>query len=213
LTVYIHESLLNGLLDRLNLKGRKTTDRELRALGDQLRSAMRGRGDDPEEDSSEQAVKLETEIEFDATEPLAVRFVGNQMELALRATFRPAGQALLPPLAVTIPLRLEMQPNHEWTLVYGEMDLRATNGEVLPSLAKTLIKQAIQADLPKVRFPAVVDFRDWPANKPRLRVAELQAADGWLVVSLDHDNPALPTQTPTPIIPPGAAMPIKARPR
>ncbi|MDZ4688093.1 MAG: hypothetical protein SH850_23715 [Planctomycetaceae bacterium] len=214
LTMYVHESLLNGLLDRLNLQGRKTTDRELRDLVTQLRTAIRGGTDDRDaDDRPEPAVKLETEIEFDATQPLAVRFVGNRMELELRATFRPAGQALLPPLAITVPLRLERRPSDEWTLVYGDIDIRPMNGDEIPSLAKTLIRQAIQSDLPAVSFPATLTTDDWPADKPRLKVAELQSADGWLVVSLDGVEPAVPPSAPQPLALPGVATPVRARPR
>ena len=76
-----------------------------------------------------------------------------------------------------------------------------------------MIRQAIQSDLPTVSFPATLDTRNWPADKPRLKVAELQAADGWLVVSLDGVEPRLPAPVPMPTGPPGVATPLKARPR
>jgi len=214
LTMYLHESLLNGMLDRLNLQGRKTTDRALRELGMQLRTAIGGRTDERDaDDRPEPAMKLETEIEFDSTQPLAVRFLGNRMELELRATFRPAGQALLPPLTITIPLKLERQPSDEWTLVYGDIDIQALNGDEIPSLAKTLIRQAIQSDLPAVSFPATLTTDSWPVDKPRLKVAELQSADGWLVVSLDGVDAAVPPNAPQPAALPGVATPVRARPR
>ena len=39
-------------------------------------------------------------------------------------------------------------------LVYGDVDIQPMNGDEIPSLAKTLIRQAIQSDLPTVSFPA-----------------------------------------------------------
>jgi hypothetical protein len=215
LTVYLHESLLNGLLDRLNLRGRQTTDRELRDLGRQLRQALRGGddGDTPGEDAPGLGIKLDTEIEFDGETPLAVRFADNRMELQLRATFRPAGQAFLPPLAITVPLKLELQPSQDWTLVWGEIDIQSTNGDEVPTVAKTLVRQAIESDLPQVSFPATLKTPNWPTDRPCLRVSALQATDGWLVISTDLDNPLRKPTEPMPIGPGGVATPIRARPR
>jgi len=215
ITVQLHESLLNALLDRLNLKGRKITDREFRQMGAELRSLVRGgsEGDDAS-DSPPPAIKLDTEIEFDAAQPLVLRFQKSQMELELRATFRPAGQPLLPALSITIPVRLERRPTDEWTLIYGDIAMRPLDGGELPAVTKTVIEQTLRADLPAVSFPAVLTSAAWPADKPRLKLAELQAMEGWLIAGIDAEPIAGPMPVgPAPLGPtPYAPGPFDGRP-
>jgi hypothetical protein len=216
-TVYLHECLLNGLLDRLRLNGRKVTDRELRNIGAEVRRSLGGLPFD----AGTPALPVETEIEFDAEQPLAVRFTGSRMELELRATFRPAGQALLPELSITVPVQLQRQPNDDWRLVYGDIVIRSVTGEDLPVVAQNLIRQSLQADLPSISFPSRFDIPAWPENLPRLKLSELQAGDGWLIVGIDATGDGggspQPLAQPQPVFPPeplpGIAVPIRGRRR
>lgn len=185
INLYLHDGLLNGLVARLNLEGKETTDRELRAVFDR---ATKFFGGEPKTDDAPGLpglnAALETEIEFDAVNPLSLHFREGRMVIEIRAVLRPAGQALLPPLLISTPLQLVNQGS-EWQLVRGPIDIVSTNGERLPDVAANLIRQAIEGDFPTVRIPRALDIPNWPADQPKLQLTDLRSADGWLAVSLD----------------------------
>lgn len=191
IALYVHESLLNGLIDRLQLKGRKTTDRELRQMLDSIRQSVGAapENDAPAGNSSPSGLPgmqglLETAIEFDNEMPLTVRFDDGLMVVEIRAVIKPAGQALLPPLLISIPLQL-VSRGSDWHLVRGPIGLQPTNGQPLPEVAAGLIRQSLEGDFPPVQFPRVLPIPNWPADKRPLMLTELRSADGWLAILVD----------------------------
>jgi len=183
--LYVHESAFNGLLDRLKLKGLRTTDRELRSLSTRLRSLGGHEPDAEQEPSRGLSLNLDTEIEFDAERPLWVELGEEQLMLRLRVALRPAGQNLMPPVDVAIPFRLEERGDH-WQLTTGAIDIRSQrDGTPLPDIAAAMIREAVEASLVKAAFPRELPIPNWPQRKPRLKLSAVRAADGWLAISLD----------------------------
>lgn len=180
--LYVHASLLNGLLDRLNLAGRSMTDRELKLLLERVI---------PSRDRSERSgfpAGLETHIDFADRRPLSVLLDNDELVLELRATFRPAGQALLPPLLVSLPYRL-VEQSGEWVLQPGRVGVVAqpTNGmpNTFPAPAEALIRQALTAQLKDVQIPRELIIPEWPDGKPLPQLTAVRAKDGWLAVGID----------------------------
>ncbi len=191
-TVYIHESLPNGLVDRFQLQGKKTTDRELKRIFDNVENLVTGAPPNLQDEDNSNPLSgipgmpgnLTTDIEFDAVKPLDIRFETGQVVIEIRATFRPAGQSLLPPLLVSVPLRLEPR-NNVWDLIRGEIRLESTGSEPLPDIAATLIRQSIESRMPPVSFPRQLNIPNWPANVPPLQFTEARSAQGWVALSFD----------------------------
>jgi len=52
-----------------------------------------------------------TDIEFDEVDPLTVRYERDQVLVTIKAQFKPAGQALVPPMSVTIPYQIQITGN------------------------------------------------------------------------------------------------------
>lgn len=188
-SLYLHEELVNGLFDRFELAGKRTTDRELKTIFGRAREFLGGRDDTAEPAPSSGFSlpgmgALETAIEFDPVDPLRLRFRDNQGILEIRATVKPAGQSLLPPLRISVPLEFQNDLD-SWRLVRGPIDIEPTSGGTLPDVARTLIRQAIEGDFPTFRLPRELTLPGWPANQPRPQLTQIQAADGWLAVSVD----------------------------
>ena len=191
-SLYVQESLLNSLVDRLELRGKKTTDRELKAIFDRAENMFGGQPDEPPPLPPANpglalpglGMNVATEIEFDRVDPLRFHFVQEQLLVEIRATFKPAGQALLPPLRISVPLQLRDE-GATWHLVRGRVEIASTSGTPLPQVAENLIRQAIESDVRTARFPKLLPIPNWPAGLPALQLSSVRAADGWLAVSFD----------------------------
>jgi hypothetical protein len=182
LNLYLHESALNGLLDRLKLHGWKTTDHELHARTTEFRTLIGG--------GSPRAPHglpggLATEIEFDRDRPIWAELAEERLTMRVRAALRPAGQDILPPVEIVIPMRLVARGT-DWQLEVGQVDVQTTDpSNRLTDVAADLIRDAITASLPEPRLPRALDIPNWPADKSKLQLSGFRAADGWLAVSID----------------------------
>lgn len=188
-SVYLHESLFNGLVDRLQLAGRKTKTSELKALLEDARRNLGISNSTTTAPARPSAIpgltgSIDTDIEFDAVDPLRIRLQGDELRIELRATFKPAGQPLLPPLFIVIPWRM-VQQGATWQVTPGRVTIQSTGTQPLPDVAEQLIRQTIEAQLPDSEFPRELTIPGWPANRPPLQLAEVRSADGWIAVSLD----------------------------
>lgn len=175
-TLYLHESVLNGLFERLPLKGWKTTNR-------QVRDFWQARGF--ELPPAELTQWIETQVELDSERPVRVEFQDERCLLRLRASLRPAGQNVLPAVEITLPLRL--QPREDaWELQVGTIQVRSlVVGENLPGWSERLIQQAVMSSVPIIRFPRTLPDAYWVSQSPKPVLTSLRAADGWLAISFD----------------------------
>lgn len=176
ITVYLHESVLNDLLERLPLRGWKTTNR-------QVRDFWQARGF--ELPPPELTQWIETQVELDSERPVRVELQDDRCLLRLRASLRPAGQNLLPAVEITLPLRL--QPREDiWELQVGTVEVRSlVVGENLPGWSERLIQQAVMSSVPIIRVPRTPADAYWVIPSPKPELTSLRAADGWLAISFD----------------------------
>lgn len=191
ITLYLHESLPNSLIDRFDLRGKKTTDREIKSIFENLGKSMGGHLANvvpPRETTGNGFPGLpggiETTIEFDDIDPFRIRFGTGQMLVEIRATFKPAGQNLLPPLLIRVPLQLR-ERTHDWELARGKIDIAPTNGQDLPDVAAGLIRQALESNMPPIEIPRELAIPGWPSTVPHLKLTEARAAFGWVAISFD----------------------------
>lgn len=176
-SVYLHETMFQGLIARANLAGQKTTVKQLlrmtKFLGVDNEISIAGLPD------------LDVEIEFAEVDPLQIQIVEDETRVTLRAAFKPAGQSLLPPLEITIPIRL-ISVEDDWQLKAGPVTVRSTEpGSDGTSIAEISVKKILEGALPSPRFPKQLPATYWPEGKTPPSVTSIRSAAGWLVFGMD----------------------------
>ena len=189
LSLMVHESLLNAIVARSGLKGMKTTDRDIKALiapfeyksgKDELEAAEPPAGLPGMEN-------VVTDIEFDETDPLTIRLEQGRALVTLRAKFRPAGQDVLPPIAVTIPYTNELVGD-KFVVTPGKVQVALLNKDeesTVPPLAMNLLSTAIEASLTKLAVGKVLPAFLWPIGGPLPQIVSVQTQDGWGAISVE----------------------------
>lgn len=197
----IHESLINTIIDRTGLKGLKTTDRKLRELEKSLLSLTgNSRADDA--GSSELTEKapltapdlpvgtegFETDIEFDEVAPLTVRIEKDRLFVILKAHFKPAGQAVMPPMTVTIPYHTELTTT-KMRLVAGKprvVSQERTDPNAPQTIVEMAVAKVIESDLIPLEFDRSLPAAMWPANGTAIpQITSITSDNGWLHISIE----------------------------
>ena len=189
LSLMVHESLLNALVARSGLKGMKTTDREIKALI----APFEYKTDKDELEAAQPPVGLPgmdnvvTDIEFDESDPLTIRLEQGRALVTMRAKFKPAGQDVLPALAVTIPYTNELVGD-KFVVTPGKVQVAALDRDdesAIPPLAMNLLSKAIEASLSKLATDRALPASLWPIGGTVPRIAEVQTQDGWGRISVE----------------------------
>lgn len=182
-SLYLHESYLNALVDRLNLRGQRVTDRQLKAM---LKRFFPTRDDDPRPPLPGLPSDLVTDILFDPVKPLEFDVVDDKLLMLVRADFRPGGDALLPPLEVRIPYQL-VRRGDRW-----EMDNTGVTVKLMGSgrdsnqpRIEQLVQNAVQNSLPKISFPAQLPAALWKKSTPAPQLTSVKVSQGWLIFNID----------------------------
>lgn len=191
LRLSIHEGLVNTFISRTGLKGLKTTDKKLRELENTFLSTA-GQAV-PADDNPNGLVppggteSIVTDIEFDEVDPLTVRYERDQVVVTIKAQFKPAGQALVPPMVVTIPYQTQITGN-KIRLAAGTPRVVAQNRPD-PDAPQTIIEKAIQkvieADLIPLEFDRTLPAFLWKGAGPAPRIASVKSDNGWLTIAAE----------------------------
>lgn len=188
----IHESLLNTLVDRAGLKGFKTTDKKLRELEKSLLSLAGGRSDDGKSPVNDLpalpgTADFVTDIEFDNVEPMTLRLERDRLLVTIKAQFKPAGQAFLPPMAVTIPYQTEVTGNSiRWVagtprVVAGDR----ADPTAPPTIMETAIQKVIEANLIPLEFDRTLPTAFWRGSGPAPRITSIKSDNGWATIAIE----------------------------
>lgn len=186
--ILVHESVVNTLLSSSGLKGYKTTDRKIKEFFApyELKSATPDSGEAP--DLAVPGIEnITTEIEFDEENPATLRVENGKSVLTLRATFKPMGQALLPPLQVTVDYdnqlvgdKIVITPSNV------KVDLQnKDDAENVPTMALKLVAQGIEASFTKLAFDRSVPPALWKYNGVVPRVNSMRLKDGWTSICVN----------------------------
>lgn len=183
----IHETLLNYLVHRSGLKGLKTTDQEVRAmLAPYEIKALPGDPDAPAV-SMPGMENVVTNIEFDETDPLTIKLEQDKAVVTMRASFKPAGQQVLPPLAVTIEYKTDVE-GEKLVVTPGNVHVAALKDEdknATTAFALKLISQVIQSSLSKLAIDRNLPATMWPFGGPVPRITGVRSQDGWAAVTIN----------------------------
>ncbi|MBC8116253.1 MAG: hypothetical protein H7062_17840 [Candidatus Saccharimonas sp.] len=195
LNLSVHESLLNDVIGRPDLQGFKTTDEELKKQTADLLAMLEGVKSTLPDDLTGAAplaiplpgLSIVTDIEFDETDPLTVRFDRDRMRVTMKAKFKPAGQDLLPPMKVVIEYQAVVEGNSV-RCVPGKPRVTAQDQTDLtaePTLAEMAIQKSIESALPTLEFDRTLPSKYWRLNGPAPRVTSIKSQDGWVSIAID----------------------------
>ena len=195
LNLSLHESLLNDLIGRADLRGFKTTDKDLKKLTLDLLAMLDGVRVTLPDDLAGAAplalplpgLSLVTDIVFDETDPLTVRLDRDRLTATIKAKFKPAGQDLLPPMKVVIEYRVIVEgstvrlvASKPRAMAQDRSDLTAE-----PSLAEMAVQKSIESALPALEADRALPAKSWPLNSPAPRVSSIKSQDGWVSIAID----------------------------
>jgi hypothetical protein len=183
-TVSIHQSLLNGSIDRLPLGGIAVSDA---AIDQWFTRLLNGQAPSDGDERFSSEPRLAT-IQFAEQRPIEFRFEPNRTVLILRIGFRPVAGPEIPVQELAIPFTLESKPD---ALVFrpGEVTISpldpANTGSLIDEAARQLIRTEVQDRLAARAIPRRIplDVPDGPRMTLILR--EVALRDGWLSVALD----------------------------
>jgi hypothetical protein len=195
LNLSIHDSLLNELIGRADLRGFKTTDQELKKQTEEILATLdwiKSTLPDTLNGAAPLALPLPglnivTDIEFDETDPLTVHFDRDRLTVTIKAKFKPAGQDLLPPMKVVIEYRTVIDGN-SLRLVPGKPRVTAQDRADLtaePSLAELAVQQSFESTLPTLEIDRGLPSQYWPHAGPAPRVTSIKSQDGWVSIAID----------------------------
>ena len=195
LNLSLHESLLNDLIGRADLRGFKTTDKDLKKQTEDLLATLEGVKSTLPDDLAGAAplalplpgLSIVTDIVFDETDPLAVRLDGDRLTATIKAKFKPAGQDLLPPMRVVIEYQAVVEGNSV-RLVAGKPRVMAqdrTDLNAEPTVAEMAVQKSIESALPTLEFDRALPSQYWSHAGPAPRVTSIKSQDGWVSIAID----------------------------
>jgi hypothetical protein len=187
-SVFVHETLLNSLVARAGLKGLKTTDQEMRKL---IAPYELNDGNSDSDSAGHEPVlglgDVVTDIEFDADDPLTIRIVQDLALVTLRVKFKPAGQDVLPPLAVTIEYRTSIE-QEKLVVTPGKVQVVSrdeSDKSTATAIALKVMTQAIQASLRTLAVDRTLPASFWPFSGEVPQVTGIRSQDGWAVLTIN----------------------------
>ena len=195
LNLSVHESLLNDLIGRADLRGFQTTDKELKQLTEDVLAKFEGAKSTGPDDLAGAAplalplpgFEIVTNIVFDETDPLTVRLDRDRLTATIKAKFKPAGQDLLPPMKVVIEYRAVIEGNTV-RLVAGKprvMTQDRTDPNTEATVVELAVQKSIESALPTLEVDRVLPLKYWPHNSPAPRVMSIKYQDGWVSIAID----------------------------
>lgn len=184
----VHESFLKIVAARANLKGLKTTDKELKAsLAPYEVKPEAGESTDDAANTPPGMGNFVTDIEFDAEDPLTIRLEQNIANVTIRAKFKPAGQDFLPPLALTISYKADIV-GEKIVVTPTDVQVKVANREdsnESPGIGFSVLSQAIKASISKLAFDRALPAHLWTFGGACPRVTGIRSDDGWAAISIN----------------------------
>ncbi|HEY2249757.1 MAG TPA: hypothetical protein VGH74_01805 [Planctomycetaceae bacterium] len=188
LTVVLHDSLMNGYADRLDLAGKSLTDDEIKAKIEAQLSKLLGRdvkfsdekGAAPADESS---IK---KIIFDKTDPLRMHADDGSLVLTIRAGFQQEGKEDIPTQIITLPLKFSVDMKNV-VIEPGDISIEAAEKAERPAqqLARAgVIRKKLDAAFPRREIDRVHRIQRKNLNVVTA-VTRIRALDCWLSVTYE----------------------------
>lgn len=198
LLLQLHESVANNALDRMALAGRTLSEDELKveiekSLSDLLgREVKLGESAESEEKPAEAEVAAEDEdvpstFVFDDSDPIRVRFRGNEIELVIRAALKQEGKEDIPAQEISVPLVIVVEGDN---LNISAGRVRVSPVEKPESLQTQIaragvIRKKIDRAIVSKTVDGTVELERDNGSPLALKVQTLTSRNGWLSLTLE----------------------------
>ena len=188
-TVWLHESVVNAWLRKLDLAGKTMTESQLREVLESFVAKLGGRVLPRDNDK-----KLATQplpgtaplIRLGDKDPVRVTIADGQVQLIVVAGIEVAGQTVLAQDEIRLPWSSKLDRG-EWRLTPGQLVFaKADTGVSLVGMVETMARTQLAAAIPVITFPEAFPLPKISANQrlSELRLASTEASSGWLTFSL-----------------------------
>lgn len=186
--VNVHESLVNGFLDRLQIAGKTMTEDELRVLLEEKFTKLFGRKIEiPAAKKGEEDANAPKAMIFAEADPIRVRFSNGQATLILRAGFKRSEGGDIPTQIVSVPLNATLTAAGIEIARKGDVAVEPVQApeNVAEQIARAgVIKKKLQNAIEdKVHSPIIhIDRDEEDQPDAEVKVIGLDLQDGWLTV-------------------------------
>ncbi len=188
-TVWMHESVLNSSLRRLNLAGKSMTEVELRGTLESFVTSLGGKvlPRDPKAAAPTPTLPGAAPlIRLGDKDPVRVTIADGELRLIIVAGIDVAGQTVLAQDEITLPLSSKIERG-EWRVTPGQLVFaNADKGVTLVGMMATMARTQLAAAIPTISLPdslLLPGISSKQSTTP-LRLARAEAASGWLTLSL-----------------------------
>ena len=188
-TVWMHESVLNSSLRRLNLAGKSMTEAELRGTLESFVASLGGKvlPRDPKAAAPTPTLPGAAPlIKLGDKDPVRVTIADGELKLIIVAGIDVAGQTVLAQDEITLPLSSKIERG-EWRVTPGKLEFaKADTGVTLVGMMATMARAQLAAAIPTISLPdslLLPGISSKQSTTP-LRLARAEAASGWLTLSL-----------------------------
>ena len=183
LSVYVHESMIGSLIQRMGTNGLAVPDQRLKQLLSMLKGAE-NQSSDFNPLSTTASPELYT-LTINNNRPVWLEVENGQILLNLQFGIRPKVGSELPEQHVVIPLDLQVQGD-SISVTPGAMTIEPadeSSSGITDSIVTNLLKQRLKQQLVPTQIPALFNL---PGSNPtRLRVREIKMELGWLMLAID----------------------------
>ena len=182
---YLHESLVNGLISRLPLRGLAVPDA---AIDRWFQTLASGAGLAALATPGEPIAPRLVTIQFDRDRPLRLHLHENRAELIVRVGLTPVAGPSIPVQELTIPFTVQLTANsleflpEEVTIIPGDP---SASGGMIDEAARRLIRETVQARLERRSLPRQIPLRIPDHASADLQLRDVRLHDGWLSVVFD----------------------------
>ena len=204
IAMQIHESLVNNMLDQLDLNGRSLNEEQLVAHVESVLTNILGRpvnfpdpqpepADESEDDLADEDDEEEEEPEepptftFDATDPLRVEFESDHINLILRTGLE-QGDKKVPLQEVKIPIKYRLKRKH----IILEADSPQINAVKPASRLQQIsraaqLRRILEKRLPRREINTAFEAKIDEKKSVHMAANLLEAADGWMTIVIGRD--------------------------
>ncbi len=201
-TVWLHESVVNAWLRKLDLDGKTMTESQLREVLESFVAKLGGRVM-PRDKKLAASAKgglpgAAPLIRLGDKDSVRVTIADDELQLIVVASIEVAGQTVLAQDEIRLPWSSKLERG-EWRLTPGQLVFaKADTGVSLVGMVETMARTQLAAAIPEITFPEALPVPTISAN-PRLselRLARAEASSGWLTFSLAVGAAAQPIREP-----------------
>lgn len=186
LALRVHESLINNVLDRLELAGKTMSEEEIRQLLEGKLSKLSKKDvtiAEPKPVPAPDADLHPQAFIFADKDPLRIKISDGKLTMIIRAGFLrdPAKGGNIPPQIITIPLTISVQGD-DIILTRGEVTVDPVDppAKITEQIARAgVIKSKLQTGFLESRQPRKITLNKDDAQPITIHVIEILGRDGW----------------------------------